>query len=271
MNHNLSRQPALPLQVMLKKPMPPPSWPCLPHGLHSPAWRGSSTALVRIFHFHLWTRLGCKCQQILSTICLDGYNLQLFHFSWLLHKSLFLSLSVMEPCAKEKRLIPNSFGQLANSTSQHGQETVCLPHAWSECLHPNQGSLAQCPQQTPRVHLQKVAGVWGMFRVDHDGSESSEFWSLLIHKARVSCIWYVFRIYHIQHEGGIFEVQSSIDWITGSDSLSMSWRTFQGEAKSRGQALGIGHGVIQGSTVIVSNSNYGTTNEDVLKLVRLDS
>lgn len=60
--------------------MPPPNWPCLPHGLHSPAWRGSSTALVRIFHFHLWTRLGCKCQQILSTICLDSYNLQLFHF-----------------------------------------------------------------------------------------------------------------------------------------------------------------------------------------------
>lgn len=81
MNHNLSRQPALPLQVMLKKPMQPPSWPCLPHGLHSPAWRGSSTALVRIVHFHLWTRLGCRfCPQISSTICLDGYNLQLFLF-----------------------------------------------------------------------------------------------------------------------------------------------------------------------------------------------
>ena len=165
--------PALPLQVMLKKPMPPPSWPCLPHGLHSPAWRGSSTALVRIVHFHLWTRLSCKCQQILSTICIN-----LFRWLQLTTISKFLS-------GFFTRKNDSSPTVLANSTSQHGQETVCLPHAWSECLHPNQGSLVQCPQQTPRVHLQKVTGVWGMFRVDHDGTESSEFWRLLIHKARV--------------------------------------------------------------------------------------
>ena len=83
---------------MLKKPMPPPSWPCLPHGLHSPAWRGSSTALVRIVHFHLWTRLACKfCQQILSTICINLFRwLQLttisFFAGFFTSLSFFLSL-----------------------------------------------------------------------------------------------------------------------------------------------------------------------------------
>ena len=166
-----------------------------------------------------------------------------FFFSGYFFTTLFLSLSLSfsygtaEPCAKEKKSHPQQFWPTPIQGIM-AKKPFCLPHAWSECLHPNQGSLAQCPRQNSKGspseshrRLPLWNGVWGMFRVDHDGSDSSEFWSLLVR----DIICFRFQIYHIQHEGGIFDVQSSIDWITGNDSLSMFWRTFQEEAKSRGQ------------------------------------
>ena len=64
------------------KPMPPPD-PAYPTGSIAQL-RGDlqlpwiwTFGTVRIFNFHLWTRLDCTCRQILSsTICFDGCKLQ---------------------------------------------------------------------------------------------------------------------------------------------------------------------------------------------------